>query len=247
MRTQASTVEEFLKEKNIELNEDDTISERLDAPIVGQMELIIWRNGLQTISVEEEIPYEIEEVEDDEKFIGFREIKNPGEVGSKTVIYEVDMLNGEELSRTRIREIIVREPVAQVEVVGTKRRTMPWSGPIERERWMREAGIPEVDWGYVGFIVQRESNWNPLAVNPSSGAYGLCQALPGNRMYEAGTDWRTNPVTQLRWCHQYAMGRYFAGSPMICNSHPLVRCVSCDGLRRGWQCAFEFWQRNHWW
>lgn len=57
----------------------------------------------------------------------------------------------------------------------------------------------------------RESGWNPLARNPSSGAYGIPQALPASKMASAGADYLTNGVTQIRWGLGYIKGRY--GSP----------------------------------
>jgi hypothetical protein len=60
-------------------------------------------------------------------------------------------------------------------------------------------------------IVDHESTWNYLAVNPGSGAYGLVQALPGSKMASAGADWRTNPATQIKWGLNYMNVRY--GSP----------------------------------
>lgn len=57
----------------------------------------------------------------------------------------------------------------------------------------------------------RESNWRWNAQNPSSGAYGIPQALPGSKMASAGSDWRTNGITQVRWGLGYIKGRY--GSP----------------------------------
>ncbi|MDH2424147.1 hypothetical protein [Sphaerisporangium sp. TRM90804] len=57
----------------------------------------------------------------------------------------------------------------------------------------------------------RESNWNHRAQNPSSGAYGIPQALPGHKMVGVGSDWRVNPATQIRWGLKYIRGRY--GSP----------------------------------
>lgn len=72
-------------------------------------------------------------------------------------------------------------------------------------------------------IVDHESDWNYRAVNPSSGAYGLFQALPGTKMASAGADWQTNPATQIKWGLNYMNERY--GSP-------------CG--------AWSFWQANHW-
>lgn len=72
-------------------------------------------------------------------------------------------------------------------------------------------------------IVNHESSWNYKAVNASSGAYGLFQALPGSKMSSVGSDWQTNPATQIKWGLNYMNSRY--GSP-------------CD--------AWSFWQANNW-
>ena len=90
--------------------------------------------------------------------------------------------------------------------------------------WMRAAGISDSDFGYVDYIISHESGWDYRAVNRSSGAYGLPQSLPAGKLASAGADWRDNPVTQLRWAHNYAVGRY--GS---------------------WEAAYRFWTVNHWW
>lgn len=54
----------------------------------------------------------------------------------------------------------------------------------------------------------RESGWNHLAVNPTSGATGIPQSLPGDKMASAGADWKTNPQTQIRWGTSYIKERY---------------------------------------
>lgn len=94
----------------------------------------------------------------------------------------------------------------------------------EKTDWMKAAGIPESDWQYVDYIIEHESGWNYRAVNASSGATGVCQALPGSRMATAGSDYLDNPVTQLKWCHSYANERY--GS---------------------WQQAYNAWRSQNWW
>lgn len=55
---------------------------------------------------------------------------------------------------------------------------------------------------------QHESGWNTYATNSRSGAYGIPQALPGYKMATAGADWRTNPVTQVKWGLGYIRARY---------------------------------------
>ncbi|KJY25690.1 MULTISPECIES: aggregation-promoting factor C-terminal-like domain-containing protein [Streptomycetaceae] len=72
-------------------------------------------------------------------------------------------------------------------------------------------------------IISHESSWNVTATNPSSGAYGLAQALPGSKMATHGSDWKTNATTQIRWALDYMNSRY--GSP---------------------NAAWTFWQNHHW-
>jgi hypothetical protein len=64
---------------------------------------------------------------------------------------------------------------------------------------------------------KRESCWNPRAPNSGSGAYGIPQALPGSKMASEGSDWKTNPATQIKWGLGYIEGRY--NSPCGAWSH----------------------------
>lgn len=63
----------------------------------------------------------------------------------------------------------------------------------------------------------RESEWRVTATNPSSGAYGIPQSLPASKMASAGSDWRTNARTQIRWGIGYIDERY--GSPCAAWAH----------------------------
>ncbi|HEY1484652.1 MAG TPA: lytic transglycosylase domain-containing protein, partial [Micromonosporaceae bacterium] len=54
----------------------------------------------------------------------------------------------------------------------------------------------------------RESNWRTTADNPSSHSYGIPQALPASKMAAFGSDYRTNPATQIKWGLHYIVGRY---------------------------------------
>lgn len=54
----------------------------------------------------------------------------------------------------------------------------------------------------------KESKWNYRASNKRSGAHGIPQALPATKMESVGTDWRTNPVTQISWGLRYIESRY---------------------------------------
>ncbi|MBB4138972.1 lytic transglycosylase domain-containing protein [Microbacterium invictum] len=55
---------------------------------------------------------------------------------------------------------------------------------------------------------KKESGWRVNAYNKGSGAYGIPQALPGKKMASAGSDWETNPATQIKWGLGYISGRY---------------------------------------
>lgn len=88
---------------------------------------------------------------------------------------------------------------------------------------MAASMVPSGQYQCFSNIVDHESSWNYRAVNASSGAYGLFQALPGSKMSSVGSDWQTNPATQIKWGLNYMDSRY--GSP-------------CE--------AWSFWQANSW-
>lgn len=118
--TQALTVADFLKEKDIELGKDDDMSLDPSTPISPDMALSIWRNGKQTITQEEAIPFPTEKIQDANRDPSFKQVNTPGEDGKKMVTYEIVMQNGVEVSRVAIQTVVTKEPVKQVETVGTK-------------------------------------------------------------------------------------------------------------------------------
>ena len=77
----------------------------------------------------------------------------------------------------------------------------------------REIAQSKYGWGSFQFacldkLWTKESNWRYKARNKSSGAHGIPQALPATKMESIGTDWRTNPVTQIKWGLRYIEVRY---------------------------------------
>lgn len=103
-------------------------------------------------------------------------------------------------------------------------RTVPAG---EMQQWFHDYllanGYTEADFSAGVWIINHESGWNVHATNPSSGAYGLAQALPGSKMASAGSDWHDNYQTQLKWFIGYCTSRY-----------------------GGIQNAYNFWVKNHW-
>ncbi|WP_236014670.1 phospholipase [Microbacterium stercoris] len=63
----------------------------------------------------------------------------------------------------------------------------------------------------------KESGWNYQASNPSSGAYGIPQSLPGSKMATVGADWQTNATTQIAWGLDYIQRAY--GTPCAAWGH----------------------------
>lgn len=92
----------------------------------------------------------------------------------------------------------------------------------DHSHWLKQAGIPRSEYPFYNYIISHESGWNPKATNPKSGAYGLPQSLPAGKMASAGSDWRTNPITQLKWMKGYVKSAY-------------------GGIRG----AYRFWLANH--
>jgi hypothetical protein len=70
------------------------------------------------------------------------------------------------------------------------------------------AGLSAQQWSCLSQLWQQESKFQTTVRNARSGAYGIPQALPASRMASAGADWRTNPVTQIRWGLRYISTRY---------------------------------------
>lgn len=128
------------------------------------------------------------------------------------------------LDRTGFTVYVTPKPTPTPSATGNAGSSRPaavrYSGGGSSSDWLAAAGIPEGDWGYVDYIVSRESSWNPNATNASSGACGLVQAYPCSKVPGSGYD----PVDNLSWANDYAVGRY--GS---------------------WAEAHAFWTSNHWW
>jgi hypothetical protein len=66
----------------------------------------------------------------------------------------------------------------------------------------------EAQYACLNKLWTKESHWNYKARNKVSGAHGIAQALPATKMEVVGTDWRTNPVTQISWGLKYINERY---------------------------------------
>ena len=78
-------------------------------------------------------------------------------------------------------------------------------------------GWTENDFDCLVKLWTKESNWNANAHNSSSGAHGICQALPASKMASEGSDYMTNYKTQIHWGLKYIKNRY--GTPANAWAH----------------------------
>lgn len=94
--------------------------------------------------------------------------------------------------------------------------------PAGAQETARNLAAEQYGWGDDQFsclvsLWNRESGWNVNALNESSGAAGIPQALPGEKMAIAGADWQTNPATQISWGLSYISSSY--GTPCAAWGH----------------------------
>lgn len=226
VRTTTNTVEELLVERNIILQENETTQpENLQTPIKKGMLVSVNRPGIKTLAITEVIPHGSETKTDPNVPIGQIQLQTEGVDGEQAVVYEIVEKDGVEISRKQLQTVVTTNPITEIRIRGTKQATLSSSINVSEDKiaLMSAAGISPDDYVYVDYIVTRESNWRPGALNSGSGAYGLCQSLPASKMASAGADYLTNPVTQLRWCSGYA-GRY-----------------------GGWQGSYNAWLAQNWW
>lgn len=121
-------------------------------------------------------------------------------------------------------------PAAKSRSVSTARERSPHHFASKSyNRWYAQMYIKRVygwnnyHWKCLDKLWQMESGWNELAKNRRTGAYGIPQALPGNKMASVGKNWKKNPEIQIKWGTSYIKSRY--KSP----------CKALDFMnRRGW-------------
>jgi hypothetical protein len=87
-------------------------------------------------------------------------------------------------------------------------RTPMGAKKVAKSILLNEYGFSEKEYKCLNSLWTKESHWNYKARNKSSGAHGIPQALPASKMNVISTDWRTNPVTQIRWGLRYISIRY---------------------------------------
>lgn len=211
------TVGEMLQQKNITLAKNDVVVPGVETPLAAGMHVRLYREGTQTITQEEEVPFETEKIKDANQPSSYKEVKTAGKNGKRTVTYEIRVENGVEISRKEVNSNVTEQPVKQVEVVGTK-VSLPAGS---HEDWMAQAGISPSDYGYVNYIFTKESGWRPAA---SNGRYAGLGQTDIRKLAGDCPNWQSDPICQIKVFDRYAVGRY--GS---------------------WENAYNKWQQRKWW
>lgn len=128
--THQTSVGALLEEKELALTAADIVSLPLDAAITQGMTIEIWRNGLQSLTLEEPVAFETEKILDVDQPIGYKKVQTPGEPGQRSVTYEVNIQDGQELSRKEIQSVPLKQPKKQVEIIGAK----PLAGALTKSK-----------------------------------------------------------------------------------------------------------------
>jgi hypothetical protein len=128
------------------------------------------------------------------------------------------------LTAARLREAQRREAAAAAQqsaeqsanTAATQQTQAAETAPSGSPQQITQSMLSQYGWSASQFsclepLWQQESGWSVTAENPSSGAYGIPQALPGSKMASAGADWESDAATQIRWGLQYIASLY--GSP----------------------------------
>lgn len=163
----------------------------------------------QNIPIPEDLKIKMEEErkvkEEEEKRIA--EEKAKAEAEQKAKEEAEAKKKAEELRIAQSKQVTSRGGTSVRTATGTKAEYQAYA----KNLCINTYGWTENDFNCLVKLWERESNWNPNAHNKSSGAHGICQALPASKMASEGNDYMTNYKTQIRWGLKYIKNRY--GTP----------------------------------
>lgn len=249
--TTSNVVSEILDENNIELEDGEIVTPDLNSKLSDNKTIKISTEEkheetpesyftedeiLQSytsivekiVTVKEDIPFETitKDVSGDSENKQDK-VTQVGVNGVKEVTYKIQYQSGNEISKEKISENVIQEPVDKIVEVRTKTvtsrssSTRAASGSVAEYQAYAKSRCSSYGWSDSDFsslvtLWYRESGWNPTAGN-SSGAYGIPQALPGKKMASYGSDYLTNYKTQINWGMNYIKSKY--GTPTKALNH----------------------------
>lgn len=223
------SLDKALKDAGVEVSPLDSV--KAEPKAKGKLALSVSSVEREDVTVTETIDRKVTEIPDNTKYEGQKDVVTAGSDGEKKVRYAVESRDGKEIRRVKISEEIISQPTPETVKVGTKKlpdglspEDMAAGGPPNPEAAQAVArtllgdfGFDDSQFGCLVTLWNHESGWRYNAGNPSSGAYGIPQSLPASKMSAYGSDYRTNPATQIKWGLNYIKGRY--GNPCGALSH----------------------------
>lgn len=120
IKTRSQTVGSMLSEKGITLAASDRVSLPLTTKIAPNLSVRVWREGIQTTTTEQPIGFGTQIVYDADRPVRYREIGAPGTEGVRTITYQIEIKDGEEVSRKEINQLVTKQPTPQTIVIGIK-------------------------------------------------------------------------------------------------------------------------------
>lgn len=164
MRTQAGTVGDLLKEKDIRLAKGDSVQPAIGSPIKKGQQIFILRKGIKIISKKEDVPMPVRTVKDPSLALGTSAIRQQGSPGKKVVTYQVQLRNGKEVGRKLIQSVVVQPPVTQIMVVGTKQTNSTNAEVLYKLRMCETHGNYQTNTGngYYGAYQFSQGTWDSM-------------------------------------------------------------------------------------
>jgi len=212
IRTTAATVGDLLDQLGVTPGADTQLSVPAATGITDGAVITLRQVTRQLVTQSAAIPFRRTTTRTAQLDKGVTKVVTPGRAGSRQITYEITYVDGKVGQRTQVRARVVRQPRTQVTQVGTHVDPVPsYDGTPASAQAIARYLLAGRGWSaQMGCLVElwnHESSWRVDAYNPS-GAYGIPQALPGDKMASAGADWRTSAATQIRWGLDYIASRY---------------------------------------
>jgi hypothetical protein len=210
--TTAATVGDLLDQLGIRLDSSLRLAVPAATGITDGAVVTLHRITRRTVVTTRSIPFAHRSRKTSSLDKGTTRVATPGRSGRLRITYDVTYVDGKESGRRRVSSAVVRHPRAKVTEIGTHVDPQPtYNGTPGSAQAIARSMLAARGWSsQMGCLVElwnHESSWRVDAYNPS-GAYGIPQALPGDKMASAGADWRTNAATQIRWGLNYIASRY---------------------------------------
>lgn len=225
--TTAPTASALLQQLGIAVGPQDLLSAVANSPLRDGETIDVTRVKSNNIVKDHPVPFPTTSVNDPSMYVGDSQLVQPGRNGVESVTTAVVYVDGQVVGRTIVKRIVTTAPVPAIVHVGTKPKPAPvinvdpGSAQAIAKQLAAQRGWGNDQFSCLYQMWSNESGWRVDATNAGSGAYGIPQALPGDKMAAYGSDWQTNPTTQIKWGLDYIAGRY--GTP-------------CG--------AWDFWQAN---